>query len=88
MADLDQAIRFDPRKGSRDEVMDHFNKLLRLPPTIAVAYSARGEAYAGKGEYARAIEDYDQALKIHPSLTDAHQNRDRAQAALAATAPQ
>jgi tetratricopeptide (TPR) repeat protein len=86
IADIDQAITRLDRHQRRDEneAIAHFDQLLRLPPRNAVAYNARGESYAGKGDYARAIVDYDQALKLYPGLADARQNRDRAQAALAA----
>jgi len=35
------------------------------------AYYARGLAYRRKGDYHRAIQDYDQALKITPTYTQA-----------------
>jgi tetratricopeptide (TPR) repeat protein len=34
---------------------------------FAAAFSNRGNAYARKGQYDRAIQDYDQAIRINPS---------------------
>ena len=43
---------------------------------LALAYYNRGIAYADLGEHRRAIEDYDQALRLDPG--DAHAYNDRA----------
>jgi tetratricopeptide (TPR) repeat protein len=53
-----------------------------LDPKNAHAYMVRGAAFAGKGAHGRAVTDYDQALKIDPSLAEARQGLDRALAAL------
>ena len=42
---------------------------------LAVAYNNRGLAYYGLGDYARAIEDLDQALRIDPGDANAYKNR-------------
>ncbi len=42
---------------------------------LAAAYSNRGVAYRRVGETSRAIEDYDQALRIDPGHANAYQNR-------------
>jgi hypothetical protein len=43
---------------------------------LAVAFNRRGNAYAaGKGQYDRAIEDYDQAIRLNPKLVEAFYNR-------------
>ncbi len=34
---------------------------------LAVAYLFRGDAYAGLGQYARAIQDYDEAIRLDPN---------------------
>ena len=35
-------------------------------PHVALAYGRRGEAYVHKGDFARAIADFDQAIQIAP----------------------
>jgi tetratricopeptide (TPR) repeat protein len=42
---------------------------------LAIIYNNRGNAYTRRGEYDRAIEDYDQSLNINPSYTAAFSNR-------------
>ena len=39
------------------------------------AYYNRGIVYGNLGEYRRAIEDYDQALRLNPGYADAYNNR-------------
>ena len=40
-----------------------------------MAYTDRGAAYYNKGQYDRAIENYDRALKIKPDYAMAVKNR-------------
>ena len=42
---------------------------------LATAFKNRGNAYDGKGQYDRAIEDYDHAIAINPDDADALNNR-------------
>ena len=44
------------------------------------AYVNRGDAYQLKGEYDRAIQDFDQVLQINPSLEEAYRGRGMAYA--------
>src|SRR5215471_2031145 len=37
------------------------------PPTLVIAYNNRGNAYSAKGEYDRAVQDYDQSIKLIPT---------------------
>jgi len=42
---------------------------------IAIALIKRGIAYEWKGDHARAVVDYDQAIKVSPANADAFYNR-------------
>ena len=42
---------------------------------LALAYNNRGFAYGTKGQHDRAIQDYDQAIKLDPSDAIAYYNR-------------
>ena len=42
---------------------------------LALAYNNRGSAYSDKGQHDRAIQDYDQAIKLNPSNARAYYNR-------------
>jgi tetratricopeptide (TPR) repeat protein len=43
--------------------------------TTAASYARRGAAWAAKGEYKRAIADYDLAIATDPNLADNYYNR-------------
>ncbi len=47
-------------------------------PSMAVTLNNRGNAYQNKGDYARAIADYDQAIKLHSDSALIYSNRGRA----------
>ena len=47
---------------------------------LAVAFYNRGNAYANKGQPDRAIQDYDQAIRLNPNLAEAFYNRGTAYA--------
>jgi tetratricopeptide (TPR) repeat protein len=42
---------------------------------LATAFDNRGVAYRLKGEYNRALQDYEQALQLNPSNANAYNNR-------------
>ena len=42
---------------------------------LAVTHNYRGIAYADQGEYERAIQDYDEAIRLDPSYPHAYYNR-------------
>ncbi len=48
---------------------------MQYDPSVADLYNGRGTAYSGLGEYARAIEDFDQALRLDQGLVAAYNNR-------------
>jgi tetratricopeptide (TPR) repeat protein len=52
---------------------------------LATAFFDRGVVYDMKGEYQRAIADYDEALRIDPNRQDAAKNREIALGRLANT---
>ena len=45
------------------------------PATLAAAHAARGDAYREKGEFDKAIDDLDQAMKLDPRNGTAIYNR-------------
>ena len=45
------------------------------PRVLAIAYNNRGNAHTERGEYDRAIQDYDQSVKIDPTYAKAFNNR-------------
>src|SRR3984893_8292651 len=47
-------------------------------PSMAVTLNNRGNAYQNKGDYVRAIADYDQAIKLNSDSAPIYNNRGRA----------
>src|SRR5262245_17684739 len=45
-----------PEKQEHDKAIEDCSQAIRLDPTSAEAFSNRGHAYYGKGQYDRAIE--------------------------------
>ena len=43
--------------------------------SLAAAYYTRGNSYLRKGQTDRAIQDYDEAIRLKPNYTDAFTNR-------------
>jgi tetratricopeptide (TPR) repeat protein len=66
-----------------DEAIDLCDKALATklaPPFMSNAYMTRGNCYAGKGDWDRALRDYDEAVRIQPNNYDALVNRGNAYA--------
>src|SRR5215831_2601604 len=51
------------------------SQLIGSEPEVAWAYINRGLAYKAKGEYDRAIADYNKAIELDPSSHLGFQNR-------------
>ena len=58
--------------------IEDFNKAIRINPNYAMAYNNRGNAYAKKGDFDRAIIDYTKAIQLNPDSADAYYNRGNA----------
>ncbi|MFC1989463.1 tetratricopeptide repeat protein [Chloroflexota bacterium] len=84
----DEAIRLNPHYADRYSVVDYkimleyyeqamddiarvIRKIERYPHD-AEAYYNRGNVYRGLGEWERAIEDYDKAIRLNPEYAEAY----------------
>src|SRR5262245_58050791 len=47
----------------------------QTPQTLVIAYNNRGNAYMAKGEYDRAVQDYDESIKLNANYARAFNNR-------------
>jgi tetratricopeptide (TPR) repeat protein len=85
LADLDEAIRDNPRsasaynhrglidrkRGDDARAIEDYTMAIALNPIYALAYANRGHAYASLGNRAEAIRDFSRALLLDGSLTSA-----------------
>ena len=62
------------RKGKPDRAIDDYGTALRLDPTLADIYNARGELWRKKGDRPKALLDFGAALKLNPDLPAAKSN--------------
>jgi tetratricopeptide (TPR) repeat protein len=79
--ELTNAIEIDPDNASAlvarcnilntlhlwDDANHDCTRAIQLFPEFDAALGSRGFAYAGNGDYPRAIQDYDQAIRIRPT---------------------
>lgn len=62
-------------KETGDNAIAACTQAIRQDPNEPVNYARRGEALEQKGEYARAIEDYNVVLRMRPKEPDTYYNR-------------
>jgi len=61
--------------GKHSEAFSLANQAITREPTNALGYFVRGSLFANAHESAKAVTDYNEALKLDPHLADAWQNR-------------
>ena len=65
--------------GNYDLAIDHYTRCLNEGEltlgTQVILFNNRGVAYEDKGDYDRAIADYDQAIRLEPDYASAFNNR-------------
>ena len=62
------------RQGESDRAIADYDAVLRLDPTLADIFNARGELHWKKGERPKAVADFSAALKLDPSHAAARDN--------------
>ena len=97
LADFSESIRLQPglsqphagrgrsflATGEYQKAIDDFTLAIEIGlPAIAPVYQFRGMAYVGLRRDTRAIEDFDEALRRNPDLTEAYFHRGAARARL------
>ena len=55
--------------------MQVFDKMIRLKPDDAVAYSNRGIALKDLGQLESAVDSYSRAIQLQPNYAQAYTNR-------------
>ncbi len=69
-----EGMRF-AKEGLFKEAIQALDKAIRLKPTYAEAYSARGNLHNQLVERERAIQDFDEAIRLNPKYVAAYYNR-------------
>src|SRR6202040_3175618 len=54
--------------GDYDAAISLYTEVIKANPKAALAYNGRALAYRQKGETARALADFDQAIRLKPQL--------------------
>lgn len=62
------------RREKYSDAIDDYDTVLRLDPTLADAYNARGELFRKRGAGPRAVADFAAALKLNPDHAAAKAN--------------
>ena len=62
------------RRNMRN-LLGHYTQAIQLNPNDADAYNNRGVAYSGKGDFDRAIDDFDKTIQLNSDPADAYNNR-------------
>jgi tetratricopeptide (TPR) repeat protein len=62
------------RRDQIDRAIGDYDAVLRLDPTLADIFNARGELWRRKGERPRALADFDAAIKLNPDHPAARAN--------------
>jgi tetratricopeptide (TPR) repeat protein len=63
--------------GKYVEAIEEYNKAVKQYAEYAIAFNNRGVAYALSGDTQKALDDFNQALRINPYYYDAQFNRER-----------
>ena len=62
------------RKDQIDRAIGDYDTVLRLDPTLADSFNARGELWRRKGDRPRALADFGAAIKLNPNHAAARAN--------------
>lgn len=62
------------RKEKYSDAIDDYDTVLRLDPTLADVFNARGEVWRKKGNGPKAVADFAAALKLNPDHVAARAN--------------
>ena len=89
LAPLSQAVRLDPNDlaalkdyartlsilGQREEALLVYERAIELSPQDPELHAGRGNAHFERQEFARAVDSYDEALRLDPAFAGGHFNR-------------
>ena len=64
------------RNAQYAEAVEHFKTAVELDPTYAAAYNNLAVAYEHEGQFSKAREAYERALKLEPNNFQIRQNYD------------
>src|ERR1700710_2803375 len=68
----DQSVDWDLKIAGCTKML----QVPKLPPeALSAIYAARGSGFAGKNDFARAIVDFNEALRLNPKSVAALNNR-------------